>query len=1071
MLSDRAAADLLAGADSLDALGRLAGVAGFRRAARPFDSTLLEGFDLAGLVDEARIVEGEETLRALLVRCRPDSPLRNAVSGVATRLTARSPHLLWFLVALSGSGEDVALAAWSAPDSKARIAALLVERSHVRRSDAETVQALASAPDASDVLTHANWLEILGRQALTRRFYRALERAVAHLAREARGRAAPEEKRELALLAVSRLLFLSFLATKGWLNGDHRFLEAGFARCMETGGCYHRRILTPLCFGTLNTPAHARARAARAFGRIPFLNGGLFAPTPLERRTRGVEFTDEHLGGLFRDVLGRYRFTAREDADAWSETAIDPEMLGKAFESLMASVERRASGAFYTPHLLVARVTESALASALGAAPATIEQARCVLRGASPDPAMGRLLRERLRDLRILDPSCGSGAFLVHALERVAEMAAHLGDARGAGAIRRDVLAQSIFGVDVNPTAVWLCELRLWLAVVVETSESDPADVPPLPNLDRHIRMGDSLSGESFGITLLPARGGARVALLRQRYARATGTRKRTLGRALDSAERAAALAYVERALEQCAARRRELLTAVRGRDLFGDRIRPSRADRAALLAARSQARDLQRARRALREGSALPFAWGTHFPDIDRRGGFDIVVGNPPWVRLHRIPALARAALRARFRVFAGAAWTRGAAAARAGSGFAAQVDMAALFAERSLTLARVGGTVALLLPAKLWHSLAGGGVRRLLRTDAHLIALEDWSESSATFDAAVYPSLVVARRDSGAPGPALTAAWHRKSQAVEWALDPRRLGLDDDPASPWLLLPDEVRAAFDRFVRSGVPLGSSHFGAPQLGVKCGCNDAFVVTLDSIASTLDLPSGDVVAVRSGARTGWVERALLRPVVRGRHAARWNPLTSGEWLFWTHDAAGEPLPALPEHGGRWLSRWRRALIARSDVRHGVPWWSLFRAAGARPDRARLVWADVSRGPRAFVQLPGDETVALNSCYVLPATTPEDALALAALLNSPLAAAWVHVLAEPARGGFRRCLAWTMALLPIPNDWARSRPSLAALGAAGLAGDDPSDGELLDAALRAYRLRPPSIASLLTWVGR
>src|SRR5690606_19672927 len=122
--------------------------------------------------------------------------------------------------------------------------------------------------------------------------------------------------------------------------------------------------LKPLLFGTLNTRASRRAPVARAFGRIPFLNGGLFTPTPLERSAR-LAFPDEALVSLFTDVLGRWRFTAREDQATWSDAAVDPEMLGHVFESLMTSGERRRGGAFYTPHALVRRVTREALAEAL----------------------------------------------------------------------------------------------------------------------------------------------------------------------------------------------------------------------------------------------------------------------------------------------------------------------------------------------------------------------------------------------------------------------------------------------------------------------------------------------------------------------------------------------------------------------------------------------------------------------------------------------------------------------------------------------------------------------------------
>jgi hypothetical protein len=102
-------------------------------------------------------------------------------------------------------------------------------------------------------------------------------------------------------------------------------------------------------------------------------------------------------------------------------------------------------------------------------------------------------------------------------------------------------------------------------------------------------------------------------------------------------------------------------------------------------------------------------------------------------------------------------------------------------------------------------------------------------------------------------------------------------------------------------------------------------------------------------------------------------------------------------------------------------------------------------------------------VPLNSCYVLPCRDPRDAHAVAALLASPLAGAWLGAIAEPARGGFRRHLAWTVALLPLPRDWAAARELLAPLASRDATADD-----LLDAALRAYRLRARDVEPLLAW---
>ena len=1061
MPSIRAAAALLAAATDVAALAPVAAAVGCTGAPATLDDRARTALGLLDDFDVVRVARGPGTLRALLLDVRSSRPMRDVVSQLARRLALRAPHLLWLAIACRNATSEVAIAAWSPGRSSLRASALLVDRTRIVDSDAETLCALASAMESIDVLTHARWLTILGREAVTRRFYRTLERLVATLAAQARGRAPVDARREVALLYASRLLFLSFLEAKGWMDADRSFLGRRYDACLDRGGGFQRRVLVPLFFGTLNTPVRSRAVAAHALGRIPFLNGGLFARSAVERANRDIEFRDEDLGVFLTDLLARYRFTAREESTDWSEAAVDPEMLGRAFESMMASPERRNTGAFFTPYELVGRVTDEALAAALGCPVDDVVSTTGVPNAAH---GHGRLedARATLSRLRLVDPACGSGAFLVHALERVAGLLRALGDPRPVADVRRSVLTRSIFGVDISPTAVWLCQLRLWLSIVIESGARDPSGVAPLPNLDRHVRVGDALAGSDVARPVTA--GPTPIARLRARYARAVGSRKRTLARALDRAERAAAIATEDARIVAITAARRDILVAARGRDLFGLRAGPLPNVRAALDALRSELRATRLRRRSLAAGGALPFSFATHFADVVSAGGFDIAIGNPPWVRMHRIPPAARTALRHNYLSFRGAAWRAGASAARVGVGFAAQVDLAALFIERSLGIVARGGVVALLVPGKLWRSLAGGGLRSLLASEHDLVAVEDWSDAPAMFDAAVYPSLVVVRR--GRPAAPRGAAEirvtvHAARVAATWGVHAGELTLDDTPGAPWLLLPPVARRAFDAVRAAGVPFAESRFSPPLLGLKCGCNGAFIMRDDG-RSLASAESGVVVDV---------EPALLRPLIRGEHVARGRVPANGERVRWTHDSRGLPLDRLPPRAERWLRGWRRRLLARSDARGTARWWTLFRTESAASDVTRVVWADFGKTLIAAVLDAGDPAVPLNTCYVARCQDPDDALVLAAVLNSPLASAWLAVLAEPARGGYRRYLGWTISLLPIPRDWDRARSILIPLGARGRAGAPVSDAELLDATVRAYGLRRGVVTTLLDWSSR
>jgi N-6 DNA Methylase len=1034
---------MLAGAESIDGLAALAAIAGCPSEPAPLDADTRRALGLGDGIVEARIAPGPGALRALLLEVGAAESLRELIPRWAGRLSTRTPHALWLVVATRPAAHELAIAAWTGERRPPRVAALIANRSRLVDSDAETVRALGSAAADRDVLTHARWVETLGREALTGRFYRALDSALGALA-DSSNRAPRDVRRELALLHASRLLFLSFLEAKGWLDGDPAFIAHRFDACMTRGGGFHNRVLRPLFFGTLNTPVRDRAAAARAFGRIPFLNGGLFSRLGVERRHSGVVFSDEAYGRLIASVFGQYRFTAREETATWNEAAVDPEMLGRAFESLMAAPERRRTGAFYTPFALVQTVASAGLDAALG-------------RGAT---------RHHLESLRVLDPACGSGAFLVHALEHISSALASAGDDRDASTIRRAVLTRSIYGVDLNPTAVWLCELRLWLSVVIESDESDPTAVLPLPNLDRNIRVGDALSGRAFGGDDTRVAGARELQRLRERYVVASGARKDSLARQLERAERDRAVRSIVLERESVAAKRRDLVVARRGRDLFGGRYRASADERALAWTLRRRAASLRALERRLRSGGALPFSFAVHFAEIATRGGFNVIVGNPPWVRLHRIPADQRAEIRRAFDVARGAVWEPGAApiACRA---FATQVDLAALFVERSVRLLAPGGALALLVPVKLWRSLAGGGVRRLLTTETEVQRVVDFSDAPAAFDAAVYPSLLVTTRrpPTATRGPVQThvAVHHRGSAPLEWHTSVGALGLDETAGAPWILVPPAARDAFDSLRRAGRMLAQSPVGRPHLGVKCGCNDAFVVEfLGARGGVADVRARD-------GRCGTIEIDLLRPLVRGESLSPWVASPGNERIIWTHDACDMPLATLPPHAARWLGHWRRELATRTDARGAARWWSLFRTEGARADQPRVVWADIGREPRASVLATGDPAVALNSCYVARCRDARDAHTLAALLNGPLARAWLNAAAEPARGRYKRYLGWTLALLPVPPNWNRARTLLAPLSERAHAGSAPNDMELLDAAIAAYEIDREAVAPLVAWM--
>jgi hypothetical protein len=244
-------------------------------------------------------------------------------------------------------------------------------------------------------------------------------------------------------------------------------------------------------------------------------------------------------------------------------------------------------------------------------------------------------------------------------------------------------------------------------------------------------------------------------------------------------------------------------------------------------------------------------------------------------------------------------------------------------------------------------------------------------------------------------------------------------------------------------------------------LGVKCGCNAAFLVT----ATEHD---DDTATVQAEGRSALIERCSLRPVLRGESIGNDAAQSRDSHIVWTHARDGAPLRTLPPATNRWLTHWRTRLESRRDARHSGPWWKLFRTEAARFENARLVWADIGKSLRTAVLPSGDPTVPLNSCYVLPTASIDDAHALNALLTSPVAHAWLDCIAEPARGGFRRYMGWTIASLPIPADWISVRLPLAIAGRRIANGETVSHDEHVAIIADAYGIPVQRLLPLLEW---
>jgi hypothetical protein len=968
-----------------------------------------------------------------------------AIRRVAAALYRHNPARR-ALLAFEGSDDPrLVLVSWGLGPGPLRLRKLWIELDSPRRSDLDILAALAvdGAATASDLaLAH---VQALDREQVTGRFFAEFRRQRAALAVGLTG--VPEDRgqdrSDLALILLSRLLFLYFLQRKGWLDGDVAYLRRLYEAALSGGIPFFRRRIEPLFFSALNRPAQRRGRSARELGELPYLNGGLFERDPLERKYSRLDVPDECFAPIFRDLLDKYQFTLREDQPADQDVAVDPEMLGRVFEGLMAGSVRGSTGAFFTPRTLVDRLVDGAFSAHLARA-ADCDRGLLLelLAGGSP-PLQGPLrtrLAERVRAIRVLDPAVGSGAFLLAALHRLESLRDGL-EGRPPDSLtrfhrRQQIIRRNLHGVDINAAAVRLCELRLWLALVVDLEVDDIAQVPALPNLDINVRQGDALVDPIDFLTqyadldrgLMASRWRRRVERLaerRDRYFRAGGAGKRRVLRGLQRAECDLAVRFLADLVAGIDARRGDLRAAARSRDLFGRRAGLSRSQRKAAATLKKRRNEVRRLLEKIRVQEELPFfSFPIHFADPEGpEPGFHVVLGNPPWIRTHHWSGLSRRRLKERFRFLRGAGWRAGSRLAGAGRGFAAQLDLSALFLERSLDLLAEDGALGLLLPAKLARSLAAGALRARLVTQTRILSLEDCALApQKLFEATTYPlALLLTLGEPDARHRASIRIHDRRGASLDFQLVQTRLPLIDDLEAPWALAPPRVRAVMERMDAAGSRLGSLDARRPRRGIVTGLNELFVGRVTAgdpapLRTTLELAGSPVE----------IERACLRPALRGEDLQAWR-FSAVRALVWPLDDEGHPLPSLPPATRAYLERHARALERRVDFRSGQAFWTLFRA---RPEKwaLRVAWRDIAPEPGAVVVPPrvpfldgAAPLVSLNTVYQIPAASDEDAHFLAAVLNSTVARTYLKAIAERATGGYFRFLGWTVALLPFPEE--------------------------------------------------
>lgn len=438
---------------------------------------------------------------------------------------------------------------------------------------------------------------------------------------------------------LGQIVFLFFVQKKGWIGvpkdkdwgqGDKDYIF--HSTKSFNGSNYFEEFLEPLFYDALNSK---RDDDIFMGAKVPFLNGGLFHPLDNYdwRKTEfGIpnEFWFNQDESGFIDLLSQYNFTVDESDPSEQEIAIDPEMLGRIFESLLDIESRKNKGAFYTPRNIVQNMCIEALANRICSHldldfDSIVSYIRYgdALKERDFIEAFAKDIDEYLATLTIVDPAVGSGAFLVGMMTEITKLRlslqhVYLEEPQTSYEIKMNCIQNTLYGVDLEYDAIEIAKLRLWLSLLVDQQIEGSAPAP-LPNLNFHLRTGNSLFQHYEGIELWNDNWNTKKRKERKIIKRSLfdyewiddliesiKIDKKLFFRITDDTQKTLKLDEIER-------KQIDLITSLLERD--------------------GKTKEAEKLSSILKEKSKPFFIWKLEFMEVFENGGFDIVIGNPPYI------------------------------------------------------------------------------------------------------------------------------------------------------------------------------------------------------------------------------------------------------------------------------------------------------------------------------------------------------------------------------------------------------------------------------------------------------
>ncbi len=794
---------------------------------------------------------------------------------------------------------------------------------------------------------------------------------------------------------IGRLLFIWFLRKKGIVNQNFDYFKTDRLSSNE----YYEKKLKILFFNTLNTPIGKRLVEDKT---TPYLNGGLFDAHENDWADKTVSFPDGWFDSLYHH-LNKFNFTTDESSPEYEQVAIDPEMLGRVFENLLASIvpetsqaanERKNKGAFYTPREIVHFMCKESLRNHIKNyvnndrdnfgidklidmhdSDFLIDKSTGIseLWGNRSESVKIKII-DAINQLKILDPACGSGAFpiglmqlIIKTLERLTAFydenigKFRLGKPNEKNNVYKTklyIIRNTLYGSDIEPMAIEISKLRAWLSLIVDGDKK----VEPLPNLDFNFVCSNSLIhlDEKEQMSLFANyEFEDNFKILRDEYFNAhTLEEKRKLRQKFD-----------------------EMYDAQL--DEAGNTLR---------------ARQLK---------SWHPFLCNKPADFFDSKmmfniEGFDIVIGNPPYIHFEDIKELSKKLYKPMKYYFS----------------YEARGDIYTLFYELGLQNLKPNGILCYITSNKWMRAGYGQGLRDKVFYNFQPILLIDLG--SGVFESATVDTNILVMKNCRQTTNTLAVTLNHDVDKTNMSdfINQNAVEIKFKLGDPWIILSKIEQSIKSKIEKYGTPLGEWPNIKINYGIKTGLNEAFIID----ENTREL----IIKRCSSEEEKKLTDKLIRPILRGRDIRKDSFEWDGLYLICTHNGYTKQdgtvvdriniskYPSVKKH----LDKFYSQLEKRED--QGDTPYNL-RSCAYMDDfnNQKICWPDIST-TAAFVRI-NEPFYVSNTAYIL-SNGPDW---LACYLNSAIANWYIKTTSSSLGDSGTRFIKQFIVKLPIPNKYSNN----------------------------------------------